>query len=296
MKENNRVHRLPDKGSSATQTSQSQKKIKTDTANAIRRQTYTINGKENLIPDDVHIMKSSMQSSSPIFPKDMSSLNVLNENSVISNFSIQSFPSYDSVDAPMKYFNFKSELELSVNISEELNPINHHRRSTVLPSMKMEDDVNLSLPDKNYLLDFCRTSSSPTQKEEFLSGTDVSTPVRGSDFLSNLTDEISLELNVENVTFSVKNVQEDVFLTPQKNFLDEFIFSPSNKLRNSSPFISKSTDCLADKKDSSFQSYKRNDLFFISPPRKSLNKRCKKTPEDPFPHRSGMFFSFLLIS
>lgn len=260
---------------------------KSEAAIDIRRQTYTINGKENQMPNDTQVIKTSIHSSSPIFPKELSSLNVLNENSTMANFSIQSFPSYDSNDGPMKYFNFRSELELSADLSEESSSINQRRSTVLLPTE--EEDVNLSLPDKNCSLNFLTSSFSSNRKDEPLTNPDISTPVRSNHFLDSLNDESLLDLKAENKTFSVKSFQEaDVFLTPQKNFvLDDLLFSPPLKLRNSSPFISKSTDCLANTEGPSFQSFKRNDLFFISPPRKSLTKRCKKTPEDQFPHRSG---------
>lgn len=284
LKDNNKANRLPERGFNSV-VSHNQKKF--DATGPIRRQTYTINGKENRVPEDTQVIKASIHSSSPIFPKELSSLNLLNENSAMANFSIQSFPSYDSVDGPMKYFNFKSALDLSADISEELEPIYQQRVSTLAPTE--EEDINLSLPD-NPFRNYRTNSFSSDQKNEHLTNPDVSTPVRSNHFSDSLIDENLQDSNIENKTFSVQTFPEvNVFLTPQRNFnLDEFL-SPPSKLRNSSPFISKSTDCLATIEGPSFQSFKRDDLFFISPPRKSLNKRCKKTPEDPFPHRSGKF-------
>lgn len=250
----------------------------------LRRQTYTIEEKENRLPIDYSVPKKTFRASSP--KNEFSNLNVLHENSVMTNFSRNSFASYDTVDAPTKYSNFESELDLSnllsSNLSGEMNPM--------LLSSNLSGEMNPMLIRRStFSMDF---KAAPEEQVTF-------SPPQNDVFSDSLEEESPVR---ENVTFDLKSGNQhsegDVFLTPRKNFsLESLLMSPPQTLDAVSSIVSKSTNCLSSIGESfgtnySFKSCQKDELLFISPPNKSY-KLSRKSPER-FVHRTGWKLCTLL--
>lgn len=243
--------------------------------NDFRRQTYTIEEKENRLPTNYSVSKNTFKASSP--KNDFSNWSVLHENSAMKS-SRNIFNSYDTVDAPTKYSNFESELDssnfLNSHLSDETNPMDI-RRSTFSMDFVPEPEENVVLsPLKNvYLSESLEDNSS-----------------------SSLAENITFNLNSceENVKF-----EENVFLTPQKNFnLDSILISPPQNLANVPSSISKSSNYLCSINQSSdnncsSKSGQKDELFFISPPNK-FYKRLQKSPET-FIHRTGYELFYFIV-
>lgn len=266
---------------------------------SIRRETYTIEEKENQLPNKLYNFKNVFDHNFPVYQKNFNNLNTVIKNSAVTNFPIQSQQPCDNVDAPIKYSNFEFELSLNANTSSEMNPFIRRSTLSVYLMNEPQKDINLSTSKFDHAFNYKNLSSE--FKDEHEQKMNLSVP-QNYDPCDSLDDYNSAEIKTENVTFDMKNYEENIFLTPQKCVnLDSLIMSPSSTLTDIPMSVSKSTNYLhtIDKSPESnfcFNTYKTSDLFFISPPRNTF-KHFRKSSEELFPHRTGKiinFFNFTL--
>ncbi len=265
----------------------------------IRRQTYTIDEKENFIPDNTGGTKNLSRASSPVSGKNIDDLNMFRETST----SSQCFSSSDSVEGIFKYSKFVFDLGSDESKYDERNSLT--RRSTVacenpekLQNIYTSNENALERGKFSYLQSFDEVKETQSEVRDYFRMSGFSRNekennslenicVPNKDYLSDSLECISLsEPETKNVTFNT-----DVFLTPHKNWnLDSLIISPVKSENSPSPICVDNFD--HSKTTLSSRSCKRKDLIFISPPSKS--KRSRKHSEDLYPYRTGNFVEILM--
>jgi hypothetical protein len=218
----------------------------------LRRETFSIEEKENQLPIPMNHKKPVIKSSSP--SSEYPLLSVLNENSLLTNFS--RFSSYDSVDAPIKYSNFESEF-------------NANRHNFVNANLSDEMDLRRS------------TFSKDVENHTF-------EPPKSS-FSDSLGEEERSSTPTGNRTFPMNDV--DIQMTPLKK-LDELAESLLLSPHDNRPTYTKSDSDLSSIEASGFSnfSFKPSSkdgvgVLFISPPGKAMKSNRKS---NDFVHRLGI--------
>lgn len=223
----------------------------------LRRLTYAVEEKENLLPNDLCLNGSIFRTSSP---KYQNTTNCSNDN----------LHSFDNIDAPTKYSNFESELRLNSDISNlhSSEGTNSCRRSTYGISVgeSVKNPFSLSSVDE------------------------LDTSFPHNDFSDSLYKNLETPLsNDGNITFEAKCTPEHNAFTPLKRLSG--LLSPPTDYPEllQTPRESTNLNITPDVSyDWSSSSDKKTDVLLISPPTKT-NKYNKKSPEFVMPRRHGKY-------
>lgn len=224
----------------------------------LRRQTYSIEEKENRLPSNTD-ETTSFRTSSPKY-QNFNMTNYFNENPRL----------FDITEAPSKYSNFESDLCFNSEMSQ----------------LHSSDDAN-ALRRGTYTLNSEERVKNPfslTSVDEIDSSIPSTVNFYDSVYKENIrTPSLS---NEKSVSFEARTTPENVFITPLKGI--KYLLSPTDDVMElpETPMQSTQFNVTRDlSNDSLSSSGKRNDFIFISPPTKT--KQNKRSPDHVMPRRIG---------